>query len=201
MKNTMLALILILTPTVLRGQSEELREPWQIIERCITFDRVPEVEWTFDGTILIASESQLIGYSNENGSIHSSVLQPSGFPGYGRLSPDGLWSASIVGTSRENGLVTEFTTTEIQVFSTVDERVYSVPWENSYGAMRRVYGHQLYWLDETRLLYSKDTPGETWFIIDPFSGETVPWAEDFNPTHFAFELAPDAEKGLSARLC
>ncbi|MAU11777.1 MAG: hypothetical protein CL607_18270 [Anaerolineaceae bacterium] len=199
MKQVVVVLMLLFAVTVVRGQSGDLDEPWSIVEQCILQEGTPPADWSFDGMILTVNNGQLIGYSQNNNGIQSSVIQETGIPAYGHLSPDGLWYAIVKGSSEADGLVTVVTTFEIQVYSTIEDRHYVVPWENTYHIMRRNFGHQLYWLDNSHLLYSKDmNGGEHWFIIDPFSAEITTWDQPFTPTHFAFELTPDAQKGIAS---
>ena len=195
MKRTFLIFILFLSVMIVNAQSQDT---WVVIERCISLETDQPTNWTFDGTILFASDQQLIGYSYNEDLLRTAVIQSSNIRGYGIPSPDHLWYALLEGSSEVDGLVTRVSTTEIKVYSTMDDTVYSIPWENTYGAMRRVYGHRLYWLDNMHLLYSKGGDNEVWYIINPFTGEVVLWDKWFDPHHFVFELAPNAQSGISA---
>jgi WD40 repeat protein len=187
---------LLIVPSGIQAQSDE--EPWPIVEQCISLEINPPPDWTFDGTLILSSQFRVHTFRQGWTTPRIMAFYRSYFDT--ALSPDGRWFAVIVGnTDLSSGMLTVFSITAIQVFSTTDDTFYSIPWENEYAAFHRVYGHRLYWADENHLLYSKDIDGgENWFLVNPFTSEITPWEQFFRPSYFGFDLAPDAQKGLSS---
>lgn len=194
---TTVSLVVLTCISVSQSDPESDLKPWPITERCLLLETELSSDFAFEGTLLTRNRKRLIGYAYDGEQVRSSVIQ-SGLSGSGRLSPNSMWYLFFVGKSWEEGLVSMVVTREIRVYSTMDNEVYSIPWDDTYSIMRRRYGHRLYWIDNSHLLYSKTINGETWFIIDPFSGDVQQALLYYNPTAFAFELSPDAQKGLSA---
>lgn len=182
-------LILLMIFDVGIAQSDDIGQPWPIVEQCITLESTPPDSWAFEGTLIMTSQRGLHAYRDEWETAHITAFLS--LPLQEALSPDDHWYAIVDGTARSEGFNTVFTTTAIQVFDTLDGTTYTIPWESSYAAQRRVIGGGLYWMDDTRLLY-------TGTIINPFTAEMLPLDRPFSTYHFVFELSPDTQKGLSA---
>ena len=189
MKYVLLMFTLLMAFSVSIAQSDGISEPWPIVEQCITLQGTPSDDWSFDGTLVMTSQGRLHAYRDEWQTPRITTFFSS--PIQDELSPDDRWYAIVEGTARVEGFNTVFTTTAIQVFDTLDGNSHTIPWESSYKAQRRVIGRELYWMNDTRLLYSGT-------VIDPFTAETMPLDRPFNTYHFVFELSPDTQKGLSA---
>lgn len=181
-------LTVLMTFSVVIAQSDDSGQPWPIVEQCITLEGTSPDYWSFDGTLVMTSQRGLHAYRDEWETPRITAFLS--LPLQDALSPDDRWYAIVQGTARSEGFTTVFTTTAIQVSDTLDSNSHTIPWESSYAAQRRVIGGGLYWMNDTRLLYSGT-------VIDPFTAETMPLDRPFNTYHFVFELSPDTQKGLS----
>ncbi|MEP7292436.1 MAG: hypothetical protein ABI835_11670, partial [Chloroflexota bacterium] len=170
-------------------------EGWEIVEHCFGEATEPPEGWTFDGTMLLTSTGRLHAYRQEWETPRILVFS-NGLPSWSALSPDMRWYAVVEFEREESFVFTTFHEKAIRVYSLIDDTQYLIPWENSWSASHRVYGHRLYWLDNEHLLYSQGDLFQEWYRINPFSQEIEQWNSDLDPSEFVYDLAPDADKAL-----
>lgn len=196
-KLTVLLLIVLLLPMtfVVQGQVTDQVATLPLVKQCFVPHTEQEESSSFSGTMVLTSLGRLHAFRAEWDTPRISAFFQAVDTA---LSPDHRWFAFVEGGSNTDGMVTVFSTSRLRVVNTLDGNEYALPWENRYASIHRIYGHQLYWLDNERLLYSIGDQDEHWFEIDPFQGEIQSWHARFTPSYFAFELAPNGEYGLSA---
>jgi hypothetical protein len=187
--------LLLIVPSGIQAQSDE--EPWSIVEQCISMEINPPPDWTFDGTLILSSSYRVHTFRQGWTTPRIVAFYRDDVLSYA-LSPDGRWFGVVVGSSDIVNMSGTFRPTEINVFSTIDDTFYSIPWRNTYSGQHYVFGHRLYWADNTHLLYSTgDWRDEAWFLIDPLTSEIIPWDRSFDPSGSTdFTLAPDGQKAL-----
>jgi hypothetical protein len=176
---------------------QEAPETWPIEERCIGETTQAPANWKFEGTLLLRSSGKLHAY--HQGWETPRILVFYDADSGAVLSPDRRWLAVAVieGRTEETNFITTFKIDALHIYSTVSDEEYVVEWKNEYRAVHRVFGHRLYWLDNSDLLYSRDGElDETWYVINPFSGAISDWQGGFAPSNFEDVISPDAAKLL-----
>jgi hypothetical protein len=181
MKHALLLLLICLftSPiTITHAQDDDTPSGWPIEERCIGNHTPPPSDWTFDGTIMMTGRHGVHAYQQdwETPRVVSFVdcidLSRAG------LSPDQSWYACPQ-AHRTFHIDTWVITEGINVYSTVDyQEAYHYPWQLSYSISHGFPITQMYWLDNSRILYWLDgaeRPISGEVVLNPFDRTIVQW--------------------------
>lgn len=191
---------ILLTTTVFVWAQAPQEEMWPVTERCVGDATGPPADWSFEGTLILTSSGRVHTYRYE-WETPRIILFESNVIGERKLSPDANWVAVVEGRRIESfygwSTIVGFDVDAIAVHSTTTDESYTIEWENEYTAQTRLIGHELHWIDNEHLLYSKDIDGEeNWYVINPFTGEIENWEKPFSPSAFDFILSPDADSAV-----
>jgi hypothetical protein len=173
MKWVYVVIVMVFGVSFIRAQGETPITPgegWTLEQRCVGAATTPE-GWTFEGTILMTGHYGLHGVSADSGTPYviaftgrEASFEPAA------LSPDGSWYARIESKITPYPMINAAIVfvRGIQVYSTIDDRFFRIPLNEQYDVGSRGLFPDLYWHDNSTLVFSGTA-------INPFEGSITSW--------------------------
>jgi hypothetical protein len=199
-------LLLLLLLFALSPVATSAQEPgWPVEQRCVSKPTPPPPGWTFPGTLLLHGRYGIHAVDAKHETPYVAVyLQDDGLPGGGKLSPDGRWYAMLEGSASygQYAMNAAISVSQIQVWSTVtNKQHYKLAWQNAYSMGSHGLDHELWWYDNTHLLYEADGDGQphSHYLINPFEGTSEPFNNQIVVGNYLFYPSPDWTRAIYPR--